>query len=73
MELPTGFARAIQDLCRIAGSQTLCTKRVGGYDNLGGTRRLMREEMPNLKLDIDFDSMLPDQRREAADTGMRWP
>ena len=39
---------------------------VDSYDNLGGTRRLMREEMPNLKLDIDFDSMSPNQRREAA-------
>jgi class 3 adenylate cyclase len=40
---------------------------VDSYDDLGATRRLMREEMPNLKLDIDFDSMSPDQRRDAAE------
>jgi PAS domain S-box-containing protein len=37
------------------------------YDKVGATRRLMREETPNLKLDIDFDSMSTDQRKQAAE------
>jgi hypothetical protein len=40
---------------------------VDSYDNIGATRRLMREETPNLKLDIDFDSMSTDQRKQVAE------
>ena len=40
---------------------------VDSYDTLGATRRLMREETPSLKLDIDFDSMSADQRKQAVE------
>ena len=39
---------------------------VDSYDSLGETRRVMREDMPSLKLDIDFDSMSPERRTQAA-------
>lgn len=38
---------------------------VDSYENIGATRRIMREETPNLRLDIDFDSMSSDQRKQA--------
>jgi class 3 adenylate cyclase len=40
---------------------------VDTYDALGATRRLMREEMPNLRLDLDMDSMSPDERSAAVE------
>lgn len=39
---------------------------VDSYDMLGETRRVMRENLPSLKLDIDVDAMSPVQRAEAA-------
>jgi PAS domain S-box-containing protein len=39
---------------------------VESYDALGATRQLVREEMPNLKLDLDVASMSPNQREQAA-------
>jgi len=39
---------------------------VDSYQALRLSRRLMREEMPNLTLDLDVSSMSPNQRAEAA-------
>ncbi|MFQ5972807.1 MAG: adenylate/guanylate cyclase domain-containing protein, partial [Alphaproteobacteria bacterium] len=39
---------------------------VESYDNLGKDRRLIRENYPNLKLDVDLDAMSVDERVQAA-------
>jgi adenylate cyclase len=40
---------------------------VDSYARLEATRRVLREELPSLKLDIDFDAMSPEQREKAAE------
>ncbi len=40
---------------------------VDSYDKIGAARRVMREETGGFRLDIDFDSMSPEQRRQAAE------
>jgi len=39
---------------------------VDTYDNLGKHRQLIREDHPNLKLDLDLDAMSVDERSRAA-------
>ena len=39
---------------------------VDTYDNLGKQRQLIREDHPNLKLDLDLDAMSVDERSRAA-------
>jgi len=39
---------------------------VDSYEALGAAQQLMREEMPNLRLDLDVNSMSSDQREQAA-------
>ncbi len=39
---------------------------IDSYENLGKVRQQIREEHPNLKLDIDLDAMNSDERRDAA-------
>jgi class 3 adenylate cyclase/HAMP domain-containing protein len=39
---------------------------VNSYDNLDRERELIREDHPNLKLDLDLDAMSLDERNEAA-------
>ena len=41
---------------------------IDSYENLGKVRQQIREEQPNLKLDIDLDAMNGDERRYAART-----
>jgi PAS domain S-box-containing protein len=40
---------------------------VDSYESLGRTRRLVREDMPNLRLDLDISSMSSDQREQAVE------
>jgi adenylate cyclase len=40
---------------------------IDSHAKLGAARRRIHEESPNLKLDIELDSMSPDQRRQAAE------
>jgi class 3 adenylate cyclase/HAMP domain-containing protein len=39
---------------------------VDSHDNLGGHRQLIREDHPNLKLDLDLDAMSADELSQAA-------
>jgi hypothetical protein len=39
---------------------------VDSYDNLDRERQLIREDHPNLKLNLDLDAMSLDERSEAA-------
>jgi class 3 adenylate cyclase len=42
-------------------------KVVDSFENLGSQRHRIRQELPNAKLDLDFDAMTPEERGRAAE------